>query len=92
LPRSRRTCATGAHSQAWDNKPLIFFTYAGIQSVFDQRLRAASSRRPPSSRQAAVMASAPLYGGRRAIVAGGLFALAMGTPVIEGNWRDRDVP
>ena len=77
------------YSQAWDNKPpLIFFTYAGIQSLFGRSVFALHlvTTAAVLATQAAVMAiGALLYGGRRAVVAGAIFALAMSTPVIEGN-------
>ena len=77
------------YSQAWDNKPpLIFFTYAGIQSLFGPSVFALHlvTAAAVLATQAVVMTiGALLYGGRRAIVAGALFAFAMGTPVIEGN-------
>ncbi|TAK63859.1 MAG: hypothetical protein EPO22_06305 [Dehalococcoidia bacterium] len=77
------------YAQAWDNKPpLIFYTYAAAQStlgssVFALHLWATIS---VLATQATVIAvAAQLFGQRRALVAGALFALAMGTPVIEGN-------
>jgi hypothetical protein len=77
------------YAQAWDNKPpLIFYTYAAVQatlgsSVFALHLWATIS---VLATQATVIAIAVLLFGRRAaLVAGVLFALTMGTPVIEGN-------
>ncbi len=77
------------YADAWDNKPpLIYFTYAGIQwafgtSVFALHLAATVA---VLATQAVVMTiGAVLYGARRAVVAGALFAFAMGTPLLEGN-------
>ena len=77
------------YAQAWDNKPpLIFFTYAGIQSLFGTSVFALhlSATVVVLATQVTVMAiGALLYGPRRGVVAGAIFALAMCTPVIEGN-------
>ncbi|MBI5284032.1 MAG: glycosyltransferase family 39 protein [Chloroflexi bacterium] len=77
------------YAQAWDNKPpLIFFTYAGIQSLFGTSvfaLHLVTTAAVLGTQAAVMMIGALMYGGRRAIVAGALFAFAMGTPVIEGN-------
>ena len=77
------------YSGAWDNKPpLIFFTYAGIQSafgtgVFPLHLAATIS---VLATQIVVMAIAfVLFGARRSLVAGLLLAFGMGTPLVEGN-------
>ena len=77
------------YAQAWDNKPpLIFFTYAGIQSLFGTGVFALHLTATISvlATQATVMViGAMLYGRLRGIAAGTIFALAMCTPVIEGN-------
>ncbi len=77
------------YAQAWDNKPpLIFFTYAAIQSTFGSSVFALHMWATISvlATQATVIAiAAQLVGRRGALVAGVLFAFAMGTPVIEGN-------
>ncbi len=77
------------YAQAWDNKPpLIFVTYAAIQSLFGTSVFALHLTATISvvATQATVMAiGAMLYGPRRGVAAGAVFALAMCTPVIEGN-------
>jgi 4-amino-4-deoxy-L-arabinose transferase-like glycosyltransferase len=77
------------YADAWDNKPpLIFFTYAGIQSTFGTGVFALHLAATVSvlATQAVVMAIGMLlYGPRRAVAAGALFAFAMGTPLLEGN-------
>ncbi|MDE3096299.1 MAG: hypothetical protein KGK07_09910 [Chloroflexota bacterium] len=77
------------YSAAWDNKPpLIYFTYAAIQAaagvgMFPLHLAAMAVA---LAAQAAVVATAALLFGRwRAAAAGAVFALVLGTPVIEGN-------
>jgi Dolichyl-phosphate-mannose-protein mannosyltransferase len=77
------------YAGAWDNKPpLIFFTYAGIQStlgssVFALHLVATIG---VLATQVTVMSIAfLLFGARRSLVAGLLFAFAMGTPALEAN-------
>jgi len=83
--RSGRTL----YAQAWDNKPpLVFYTYAAIQQSFGSSVFAlhAVTTAVVLTTQALVVACAlALYGPRRALVAGLLFALVLGTPVIEGN-------
>ncbi|HEY8173900.1 MAG TPA: hypothetical protein VIH21_12510, partial [Dehalococcoidia bacterium] len=77
------------YSEAWDNKPpLIFFTYAAVQSLFGTSVLAlhAVATAVVIATQCALMAvAALLFGIRRALVAGAIFALLMGTPVIEAN-------
>lgn len=80
---------TTLYSGAWDNKPpLIFYTYAAIQtsfgtSVFALHLVATIA---VLATQVTVMAIAMLvFGARRAVAAGAIFALVMGTPLIEGD-------
>ncbi len=77
------------YAQAWDNKPpLIYFTYAAIQSAFGTSVFALHlvSTVTVIATQAIVMAIALLlFGARRALVAGLIFALALATPIIEGN-------
>lgn len=77
------------YAQAWDNKPpLIYFTYAGIQSLFGTGMFALHlmTTGVVLATQAGVMAvAALLYGRRRALAAGLLFAVVMDTPVIEGD-------
>ncbi|MHB8376703.1 MAG: ArnT family glycosyltransferase [Dehalococcoidia bacterium] len=77
------------YSGAWDNKPpLIYFTYAAIQAVagvgmFPLHLTATAVA---LATQAVVVATAVLLFGRwRAAAAGAVFALLLGTPVVEGN-------
>lgn len=77
------------YADAWDNKPpLIFLTYAGIQSLFGTSVFALHlvSLVVVMSTQAVVMTIAGLLGGaRRIAVAGVIFAFLMGTPLLEGN-------
>lgn len=77
------------YGQAWDNKPpLIFYTYAAIQSAFGPGVFALHLWTTVSvlATQATLIAIAALLVGQtRALIAGALFALVMGTPVIEGN-------
>jgi 4-amino-4-deoxy-L-arabinose transferase-like glycosyltransferase len=77
------------YADAWDNKPpLIFFTYAGIQSLFGTSVMALhiASLVVALATQAVVMAIALMLGrAGRAAVAGGVFAFVMGTPLLEGN-------
>jgi hypothetical protein len=77
------------YAQAWDNKPpLIYFTYAGIQSLFGTGVFALHlvTTLVVLSTQISVMAIAlRLAGWRRALVAGLVFATLMDTPIIEGD-------
>ncbi len=77
------------YAQAWDNKPpLIFYTYAAVQSTFGSSVFALHLWATISvlATQATVIAIAALVLGRRqALAAGVVFAVAMGTPVLEGN-------
>ena len=77
------------YADAWDNKPpLIFFTYAGVQSTFGSGILALHLVATISvlATQLTVMTVALLlFGPRRSLVAGLIFALAMGTPLIEAN-------
>lgn len=77
------------YAGAWDNKPpLIFFTYAAIQSTLGSGIFALHLVATVSvlATQLAVMAIAlMLFGPRRSLVAGLIFAFAMGTPLLEAN-------
>jgi 4-amino-4-deoxy-L-arabinose transferase-like glycosyltransferase len=77
------------YSGAWDNKPpLIFLTYAGIQSLFGTSVFALHlvALLVVMATQGVVMTIAGVLGGaRRAAVAGVIFAFLMGTPLLEGN-------
>jgi hypothetical protein len=77
------------YSQAWDNKPpLIYFTYAGIQSLFGTGMFALhlATTLVVLSTQICVMAIAlRLSGRKRALVAGLVFVALMDTPIIEGD-------
>lgn len=77
------------YSDAWDNKPpLIFYTYAGVQSSFGTGVLPLHlvTTIVVLATQAIVMAIALLlFDARRALVAGVAFALLLGTPVIEGT-------
>lgn len=77
------------YSGAWDNKPpLIFYTYAAVQSLFGSGTLALHLTATVFvlATQAVVMVIAlRLYSAPRALVVGVVFALVMGTPVIEAN-------
>ncbi|MBF6599164.1 MAG: hypothetical protein IVW36_01490 [Dehalococcoidia bacterium] len=83
------------YSGVWDNKPpLIFFTYAAIQAVAgvgERPLHIAATMSVLATQAALVAAAALLFGERarpafgRAAVAGVVFALLMGSPLLEGN-------
>ena len=77
------------YSDAWDNKPpLIFYTYAGVQSSFGTGVMPLHlvTTFVVLATQAVVMAIALLlFDARRSLVAGVAFAFLLGTPVIEGN-------
>lgn len=77
------------YAQAWDNKPpLIYFTYAGIQSAFGTgmfALRLVTAIVALATQAGVIVAAAVLYGRWRAIIAGLVFAAVMDTPIIEGN-------
>jgi hypothetical protein len=77
------------YSGAWDNKPpLIFFTYAGIQSLFGNgvfALHLVATAWVLATQAVVMVLAAMILGWRRAVVAGVAFALIECTPVIEGN-------
>lgn len=77
------------YAEAWDNKPpLIFFTYAGTQSLFGTSVGALHAVTTASvlATQAVIMVLAwRLAGLQRAAITGLVFALLMGTPIIEGT-------
>ena len=77
------------YADALDNKPpLIFFTYAAIQSTLGSGVFALHFVATVSvlATQAAVMAIAlRLFGPRRSLAAGLIFAFAMGAPLLEAN-------
>lgn len=77
------------YADAWDNKPpLIFFTYAGIQSLFGTGMLPlhVAATVAVLTAQAALIATATLLAGpRRALIAALVFAALMGTPLLEGN-------
>jgi len=77
------------YADAWDNKPpLIFYTYAAIQALFGNGMVALHlvTTIVVLLTLAAVMAvGVRLYGRGPAVLAGGVFAVVMCTPVIEGN-------
>lgn len=77
------------YSQAWDNKPpLIYVTYAGVQALFGTGMFALHlvTTAVVLATQACLMAAAALlYGRKRALVAGLVFAVVMDTPLIEGD-------
>jgi 4-amino-4-deoxy-L-arabinose transferase-like glycosyltransferase len=77
------------YSGAWDNKPpLIFFTYAAIQSAFGAGifpLHLVATMSVLFTQIVVMSIGYRLFGARRSLVAGLLFALGMGTPLVEGN-------
>lgn len=77
------------YSDAWDNKPPgIFLTYAAVRALFGPSVLAlhAVAMAAVLITQIGVMAIATvLYGAKRALFAGLIFAFVMGTPIIEGN-------
>jgi 4-amino-4-deoxy-L-arabinose transferase-like glycosyltransferase len=77
------------YSGAWDNKPpLIYFTYACIQSAFGTGmfpLHLVATLVVLATQAAVVAAAALLFGRWRAAVAGAVFAVLLDTPLLEGN-------
>jgi 4-amino-4-deoxy-L-arabinose transferase-like glycosyltransferase len=77
------------YSGAWDNKPpLIFLTYAGVQSLFGTGVLPIHLAATVAvlATEAVVAATAwTIYGRWRAVLAALVFALVLGTPVIEGD-------
>ena len=77
------------YSGAWDNKPpLIYFTYAAIQSAFGTGMFPLHLVATVSAlaTEAVIVATAWLLFGRwRAVLAGAVFAVVLGSPIIEGN-------
>lgn len=77
------------YSEAWDNKPpLIFLTYAGVQAGFGESvtaLHAFTSAAAIATQVALITVAWRLYGPWRAGIAGAVFAVLFGMPVIEGN-------
>ncbi len=77
------------YSQAWDNKPpLVFFTYAAIQSAFGpgvMPLHIVLTIVVLATQGVVATIALQLFGVRRAIIAALIFAFALGTPVIEGD-------
>src|SRR5581483_867762 len=77
------------YSEAWDNKPpLIFATYAVVQALFGPGvlpLHAVGLAASLAALVALIATGRALFGLPRAALAGCLFALLVGTPVIEGN-------
>jgi hypothetical protein len=77
------------YSEAWDNKPpLIFVTYALIQSAFGtgvMPLHAVTSGVVIGTQVAVMAIALRLYGPWRALAAGVTFGFVMCTPIIEGN-------
>lgn len=77
------------YGEAWDNKPpLIFFTYAGTQSAFGPgvgALHAVATAAVLATQLVVIALAWRIAGPARAALAAMLFALIMGTPVIEGT-------
>jgi 4-amino-4-deoxy-L-arabinose transferase-like glycosyltransferase len=76
------------YSDAWDNKPpLIFYTYAAIQSLFGTGvfpLHAVASVAVLATLVIVIALALNVYGRGPSLTAGVVFAAAMCTPVIEG--------
>ena len=77
------------YSGAWDNKPpLIFFTYAAVQSLFGTgtlALHLVATIVVLATQVVVMVIALRLYGRRRALVAGVVFAFGMGTPLLEAD-------
>src|SRR5207302_2110348 len=77
------------YSQAWDNKPpLVFFTYAGIQSIFGTGvfpLHLITTLVALSTQSVTMLVALRLFGRVRALIAALTVAFLLGTPIIEGN-------
>ena len=77
------------YSQAWDNKPpLVFFTYAGIQSVFGTGvfpLHLITTLVVLATQSVTMLIAFALFGRARALIVGVIVAFLLGTPIIEGN-------
>jgi hypothetical protein len=77
------------YSQAWDNKPpLVFFTYAAIQSVFGTGvfpLHLITTLVVLSTQLVVMLIALALFGRARTLVVGLIIAFVLGTPIIEGN-------
>lgn len=77
------------YSQAWDNKPpLIFLTYAAVQMLFGTGvgpLHVVATASVLLTQVVIIAIGAKTFGAVRGLVAGGVFALLMGTPLIEGD-------
>ncbi len=77
------------YSGAWDNKPpLIFFTYAAVQSLLGTgtfALHLVATMFVLATQVVVMIIALRLYGRRQALVAGLAFAFGMGTPVLEAD-------
>ncbi len=77
------------YSGAWDNKPpLIFYTYAAIQSMFGRGvfpLHAVTAAVVLLTQLTVIIIALRLGGRLQALAAGAIFATITCTPVIEGN-------
>ena len=77
------------YADAWDNKPpLIFVTYASAQALFGESLISARALAMLSALGAVaitIIMGTRLYGHARGAVAGLVAAVALGSPIIEGN-------
>ena len=77
------------YAEAWDNKPpMIFVTYAAIQAAFGAGMFPLHlvATGFVLGAQLAIMATAwRLHGTMRAAIAGCVFALLFGLPILEGN-------
>jgi hypothetical protein len=77
------------YSGAWDNKPpLIYYTYAAVQSVFGTGvlpLHATAMAFVLLAQAAVIGIALLLFDGWRAALAGAIFAFLLCTPLIEGD-------
>ncbi len=77
------------YGEAWDNKPpFIFLTYAGTQSAFGTSvfaLHAVATASVLLTQGVLALIVWRIFGPGRAVAAAAIFALVMGTPLIEGN-------
>jgi hypothetical protein len=77
------------YGDSWDNKPpLIFYTYAAVQSLFGSGvmpLHIVTTIVVLTTQAVVMLIALVLFGRWRALGAGMAFAFVLGTPVIEGN-------
>lgn len=77
------------YSDAWDNKPpLVFYTYAGVQSAFGNgmfALHATATAFVLATLALVFWIACGIYGRGVSLAAGAVFVAVMCTPLIEGN-------